>query len=139
MLSVTIAGASPELNAMTRTKWMRLGVSDPADILRWAGSQSTRRLDDFRHRVIRGREFVSFRMVPRYAIEIGTSDIIVVAHVKSGARQLLLAGIAALGHKIARRASAVFGAFNPRSEPVRAHNAQLYRLDTARLSSPFRG
>ena len=32
---------------MTRTKWMRLGVSDPADILRWAGAQNTRQLDDF--------------------------------------------------------------------------------------------
>jgi hypothetical protein len=123
---------------MTRTKWMRLGVSDPADILRWAGAQSTRRLDDFRHRVIRGREFVSFRMVPRYAIEIGTSDIIVVAHVRPRARQRLMASVAALGNKAARRASAAFGALRPRGEPV-VHNAQLYRLDTARLSSPFRG
>lgn len=124
---------------MTRTKWMRLGVSDPADILRWAGAQSTRRLDDFRHRVIRGREFVSFRMVPRYAIEIGTSDIIVVAHVKPGPRRLLMAGVTSLGRKAVRRVCAMFGALHPRSEPVRVHNAQLYRFEAPRLSSPFRG
>ena len=67
---------------MNRTKWMRLGVRDPADIMRWAAAQNTRHLDEFRYRVIHGREFVSFRMIPRYAIQIGTSDIFVVAHVK---------------------------------------------------------
>lgn len=43
---------------MTRTKWMRLMVRDPADILRWAGQQRARDLTDFRHRVIGGREIV---------------------------------------------------------------------------------
>lgn len=45
---------------------MRLAVKDPADVLRWAGAQDTCRPDEFRHRVIHGREFVSFRLVPRY-------------------------------------------------------------------------
>ncbi len=66
---------------MGRTKWMRLLVRDPADILRWAGSQRARHLSEFRYRVIGGRECVSFRMVPGYSIQIGTSDIVVVAHV----------------------------------------------------------
>jgi len=78
---------------------MRLGVRDPGDILRWAGEQNTRRLDDFRHRVIRGREFVSFRMVPRYAIEIGTADIVVVAHVQAGTGQRVIATCRALGRR----------------------------------------
>ncbi|HTQ35120.1 MAG TPA: hypothetical protein VMI30_13195 [Stellaceae bacterium] len=84
---------------MMRTKWMRLGVRDPADILRWAGEQNTRQLDDFRHRVIRGREFVSFRLVPRYRVELGTSDIIVVAHVRPTAGRLLRAAITVVARK----------------------------------------
>src|SRR5579872_5265836 len=64
---------------MTRTKWMRLMVREPADVLRWASQENARQLEDFRYRVIGGREFVSFRMVPRYAIQIGTSEIVVVA------------------------------------------------------------
>jgi hypothetical protein len=75
---------------MTRTKWMRLMVRDPADILRWAGQQRARHLTDFRHRVIGGREIVSFRMVPDYAIQIGTREIMVVAHVRPSARQLVV-------------------------------------------------
>lgn len=74
---------------MTRTKWMRLMVRDPADILRWAGQQRARHLGDFRHRVICGREIVSFRLVPGYRIEIGTHEIVVVAHVRPSARRLV--------------------------------------------------
>jgi len=118
---------------MTRTKWMRLAVRDPADILRWAGAQDTRRLDDFRHRVIGGREFVSFRMVPRYAIEIGTSDIIVVAHVKAGARQRLTAGTAALARRTARRAIA---ALRSRIAPALIPTAELYQFAAPQRSSP---
>jgi hypothetical protein len=122
---------------MTRTKWLRLGVRDPADILRWAGEQNTRQLDDFRYRMIHGREFVSFRMVPRYAIEIGTPDIIVVAHVHAGRLQRLAAATRAIGRRCLRRAVSVIEALNPRAalpRPVRT--AELYDLPIARASSP---
>ena len=121
---------------MMRTKWMRLAVRDPADILRWAGAQSTRQLDEFRYRVIRGREFVSFRMVPRYAIEIGTSDIVVVAHVKGTRRQRLTAAVSAVGRKAARRLSATIAALRPRAAPAPIHTAALYQFAAvARRSS----
>ena len=67
---------------MVRTKWMRLLVRDPADILRWAAAQQARHLSEFRYRVIGGREIVSFRLTPNYAIQIGTRDIVVIAHVR---------------------------------------------------------
>lgn len=73
---------------MTKTKWLRLLVRDPADILRWAGEQQARAFGQFRYRVINGREVVSFRMVPGYSIQIGTRDIVVVAHVQPSLRQL---------------------------------------------------
>lgn len=69
---------------------MRLLVRDPADILRWAGAQRARHLGDFRHRVIGGREVVSFRLVPDYAIQIGTREIVVVAHVLPSRRRRAL-------------------------------------------------
>jgi hypothetical protein len=123
----------PEWTAMTRTKWMRLGVRDPADILRWAGMQDARELDDFRYRVIRGREFVSFRMVPRYAIQIGTSDIIVVAHVKPSRRQRLLSGLSSLSQSAARRITAKIAAFKPASLlPIPVHTAELYQFALSR-------
>jgi hypothetical protein len=125
---------------MTRTKWMRLGVHDPADILRWAGTQNTRQLDEFRHRVIRGREFVSFRMVPRYAIEIGTQDIVVVAHVKAGRGQRLAIAISALCRRTARYASAAAASLRLRelsTPPV--PTAELYQFVAPRRSAPSRG
>ena len=67
---------------MPRTKWMRLIVRDLGDVMRWASRQQARHIDDFRYRVIGGRETVSFRLVPDYAIRIGTRDIVVVAHVR---------------------------------------------------------
>ncbi len=124
---------------MTRTKWMRLGVRDPADILRWAGAQNSRQLDAFRYRVIRGREFVSFRMMPRYAIEIGTRDIVVVAHVKHGVRRQAAAAIAALSRRVIRKICGTIRALRPRVEPVANPSAKLYRLPRARLSLPSRG
>ena len=125
---------------MNRTKWMRLGVTDPADIMRWAARQNTRHLDDFRYRVIRGREFVSFRMVPRYAIEIGTSDIVVVAHVKDSARQRLSAALAALARGAGRRASRALAALKmPTSTSAPPRTVELYHLAAQRLSSPSRG
>jgi len=132
-------GRMPERTAMTRTKWMRLGVRDPADILRWAAMQDARELDDFRYRVIRGREFVSFRMVPRYAIQIGTSDILVVAHVKPNRRQQLSSGLSAVCQRTARRILAAIAAFKPASLlPIPVHTAALYQFALSRESSPSR-
>ena len=121
---------------MMRTKWMRLGVRNPADILRWASAQDTRQLDDFRYRVIHGREFVSFRMIPRYRVQIGTSDIIVVAHVKLGARQRLIAAATALTRKTAARVSAALAAFRPRTMiPAPLQTAELFELPPLRVGS----
>jgi hypothetical protein len=114
---------------------MRLGVNDPADILRWAGTQNTRQLDEFRHRVIRGREFVSFRLVPRYRVEIGTCDIVVMAHVRASTRQRLAATIAALCRRTARRLAATIDALRPQIAPASLHTAELYALAPARVSS----
>jgi hypothetical protein len=121
---------------MTRTKWMRLGVRDPADILRWAGEQNARNLDEFRYRLIRGREFISFRMVPRYAIQIGTNDIIVVAHVYHTRRQRLAAAARLLYGRVTRRIRRMIGTFAPRSaEPAVGHTAELYQLPAPRRRS----
>ena len=122
---------------MMRTKWMRLGVRDPADILRWASAQNTRQLDDFRYRVIHGREFVSFRMVPRYRIQIGTGDIIVVAHVKPTRRQRLTAALAKFGLAATRRVADMIGALGRRSTaPAPVTTAALYQFAPLRVSSP---
>jgi hypothetical protein len=67
---------------MNRTKWMRLSVHDLGDVIRWAGAQNARDIGEFRYRVVNGREIVSFRLVPRYAIDIGAREIIVVAYVR---------------------------------------------------------
>jgi hypothetical protein len=67
---------------MNRTKWMRLSVRDLGDVLRWAGAQNARDIGEFRYRVVNGREIVSFRLEPRYAIDVGAREIIVVAHVR---------------------------------------------------------
>ena len=120
---------------MTRTKWLRLAVKDPADVLRWAGMQNTRRLDDFRHRVIHGREFVSFRLVPRYRVEIGTSDIVVMAHVTASARQRMAAAVAGLRRKAAAagRIADAMAALRPRVAPP--HSAEVYAFAAATLPS----
>ena len=132
-------GGMPERTAMTRTKWMRLGVRDPADILRWAAMQDARELDDFRYRVIRGREFVSFRMIPRYAIQIGTSDIVVVAHVKPNRRQRLLSRLSVICQRAARRMSAAIAAFRPASIlPIPVHTAELYQFALSRETATRR-
>lgn len=124
---------------MMRTKWMRLGVRDPADILRWAGTQSTRQLDDFRHRVIRGREYVSFRMVPRYRVEIGTSEIVVVAHVAPNARQRIAAAVSGVARKTVRRVSMTVASLRSRRIlPAPAHSAELYDFAPPRRSSSAR-
>ena len=107
---------------MTRTKWMRLMVRDPADILRWAGQQRVRHLADFRHRVIGGREVVSFRLVPNYRIEIGTHEIMVVAHVRPATRQLVINRMrlaASRGASLMRSAYAGAASVAMWSRPVR--------------------
>jgi hypothetical protein len=122
---------------MMRTKWMRLGVRDPADILRWASAQDTRQLDDFRYRVIHGREFVSFRMVPRYRVQIGTNDIIVVAHVKPNRRQLFIAAAAVLAQKIVAQVRAAIAATRPHA-PVPLQTAELFEFAPLRVRSSAR-
>jgi len=67
---------------MNRTKWMRLAVRDLGDVIRWAGAQNAREIGEFRYRVVNGREIVSFRLVPRYAIDIGAREIIVLAYAR---------------------------------------------------------
>jgi len=124
---------------MTRTKWMRLGVRDAGDILRWAGEQNTRQLDEFRHRVIHGREFVSFRMVPRYAIQIGTGEIVVVAHVQPGRMQRMLAGCRAACRRALRLASGTLAVLKPRTAVPAPHTAELYDFAAPRRVSPSRG
>jgi hypothetical protein len=68
--------------AMNRTKWMRLAVRDLGDVIRWAGAQNAREIGELRYRVVNGREMVSFRLVPRYAIDIGAREIIVLAYAR---------------------------------------------------------
>src|ERR1700682_4300682 len=70
------------IGAMNRTKWMRLAVRDLGDVIRWAGAQNGREIGEFRYRVVNGREIVSFRLVPRYAIDIGAREIIVLAYAR---------------------------------------------------------
>lgn len=111
-----------------RTKWMRLGVGELADVLRWAGAQDARRLDGFRHRVIHGREFVSFRLVPRYRVEIGSRDIIVVAHVQASARQKVGATLARVWRWSLHRIAAALATLKPPPAPAPAHRVVLYRL-----------
>ena len=86
---------------MGRTKWVRLKVRDPGEIIRWASRQNARRLDDFRHRVINGQESVSFRLFPAYPIRIGTRDIVVVCHLRRGLWAELLARCRGLFRSIA--------------------------------------
>lgn len=122
---------------MSKTKWLRLGVRDPADILRWAGAQNVHRLDAFRHRRIHGREYVSFRMLPRYAIEIGTSDIIVVAHVRPGSGQRLALAAHALCRWCLCRAANAAAALKPRTVfPASARMGELYRFEPRRAGAP---
>jgi hypothetical protein len=88
---------------MNRTKWMRLKVRNLSEVVRWAGDQNARHIDNFRYRVINGRESVSFRMVPNYAIQVGTSDIVVVCQVRAGAGRLLAERTAAIARLALRR------------------------------------
>lgn len=93
---------------MTRTKWMRLVVHDSADVLRWASQESARQLDEFRYRVIGGREFVSFRMIPRYSIDIGTREIVVVACARGSARHRFILALRKTCRRLGRGVAAAF-------------------------------
>jgi hypothetical protein len=94
-------------------------------------------LDDFRYRVIHGREFVSFRMVPRYRVQIGTSDIIVVAHVKPGLRRRLVAAATVLMQQAAARVSAAIAAVRPRAViATPPETAELFEFAPLRVGSP---
>src|SRR5438105_10363400 len=73
---------SAAAGVVNRTKWMRLSVRDLGDVIRWAGAQNAREISEFRYRVVNGREMVSFRLVPRYAIDIGAREIIVLAYAR---------------------------------------------------------
>lgn len=123
---------------MTRTKWMRLVVRDPADVMRWASQQNARQLDEFRYRVIAGREYVSFRMVPRYSIQIGTSEIVVVAHASGCALHRAVAGLRTIGRRMLRKTAAMTARLVTARAAIPVHTAELYRLPTARLSLPSR-
>lgn len=126
---------------MTRTKWMRLVVRDSADVLRWASQEDARQLDEFRYRVIGGREFVSFRMVPRYSIDIGTHEIVVVACARGSRPRRLALALRKTSRRFGRGVSAAFAwlvaprSSNLSSAPVRS--AELHHLPL-RAGAPSR-
>lgn len=88
---------------MNRTKWMRLSVRDLGDIIRWAGAQNAREIGEFRYRMINGREIVSFRLVPRYEIDIGAREIIVVAYARARGFRAQLVNLRRIVSATARR------------------------------------
>jgi len=126
---------------MTRTKWMRLVVHDSADVLRWASQESARQLDDFRYRLIGGREFVSFRMVPRYAIDIGTREIVVVACARGTAARRLTLGLRRACRRLGRSAQGAFAWLtaprSPHLAPEAARIGEVHHLPL-RAGSPSR-
>jgi hypothetical protein len=91
---------------MNRTKWMRLKVRNLSEVVRWAGDQNARHIDNFRYRVLHGRESVSFRMIPNYAIEVGTTEIVVVCQVRVSAARLLVERMVVKGRRMLRRLKA---------------------------------
>jgi hypothetical protein len=125
---------------MTRTKWMRLVVRDPADVLRWASGENARQLDEFRYRLIGGREYISFRMVPRYSIDIGTREIIVVACARGGAAQRMKrAAQTPLRWFAGGMQAAIAWLFEGRSKTAAAvpiRTAQLHHLPNRLVGSP---
>jgi hypothetical protein len=126
---------------MTRTKWMRLVVRDSADVLRWASQESARQLDDFRYRVIGGREFVSFRMVPRYAIDIGTREIVVVACARGSAPRRFALALRKVSRGLGRRMAAAFAWLvaprSPKPAAAAVRTGDVYHLPL-RAGSPSR-
>src|SRR5207237_8969610 len=94
---------------MNRTKWMRLSVRDLGDVIRWAGAQNAREISEFRYRVVNGREMVSFRLVPRYAIDIGAREIIVLAYARVIGWRSRLRDLRRIGRAAVQRARRKLG------------------------------
>src|SRR3984893_17300660 len=97
------------IGAMNRTRWMRLAVRDLGDVIRWAGAQNAREIGDFRYRVVHGREIVSFRLVPRYAIDIGAREIIVLAYARVIGRRAWMRDLRRIAGAAMRRARQKLG------------------------------
>jgi hypothetical protein len=117
---------------MNRTKWVRLIVRDLGDVVRWANSQQARHIGEFRYRLINGRESVSFRLYPDYAIQIGTRDIVVVCHVNTHRwrrmawrllREVVNAGAATARRVLPGPTPAIAGEVAMHSAEVRAFSA----------------
>jgi len=128
------------IGAMNRTKWMRLAVRDLGDVIRWAGAQNAREIGEFRYRVVNGREMVSFRLVPRYAIDIGAREIIVLAYARVigwRARLRDLRRIAGAAVQRARRKLGIAPMTPPASASLPPHRlARLRPLSAASRRSP---
>jgi len=103
---------------MQRTKWMRLAMRDLGDVIRWAGAQQAREIGEFRYRVINGREIVSFRLVPNYAIQIGARDIVVVAHVRASGWRARLRELQRIGRVLLHRIRQTIGASSALPRPA---------------------
>jgi len=124
---------------MNRTKWMRLSVRDLGDVIRWAGAQNARDIGEFRYRLVNGREIVSFRLVPRYAIDIGAREIIVVAYVRAlgwRARVRDLWRIAATATRRLRHRLGIAGTLPYPAASLPAH--RLVRLQPLRTATSSR-
>ena len=124
--------------AKSRQLRLRLRVRDPADILRWAHEQNIRQLDNLRYRTIHGRDFVSFRMVPRYAIQVGTEDIVVIAFIVLKRRQLASLAAAHLGRRCRNLAIGGTAALRPRPLAAPVDTAQV-TAERSALSSRSHG
>ena len=123
------------IGATNRTKWMRLAVRDLGDVIRWAGAQNAREIGDFRYRVVNGREIVSFRLVPRYAIDIGAREIIVLAYARAIGRRAWMRDLRRIAGAAMRRARQKLGGAAAAPSPaasVPAHRiAELRPLSAA--------
>ena len=126
---------------MNRIKWMRLSVRDLGDVIRWAGAQNAREIGEFRYRVVNGREIVSFRFVPRYAIDIGTREIVVVACARGTARRRLIVATKRVCRRLGRGFAGAFAWLTaprpPRLTDAPARGGELHRLPL-RAGSPSR-
>jgi hypothetical protein len=78
---------------------------------------------------------VSFRLVPRYRVEIGTADIVVMAHVTATIRQRVIGAIGGLLRVTARRIVGAAAVLRPRMMPP-PRTAEPYAFAGAPLSSP---
>jgi hypothetical protein len=130
---------------MNRTKWMRLSVRNLGDIIRWAGAQNAREIGEFRYRVVNGREIVSFRLVPRYAIDVGAREIIVVAYARMLGWRARLRVLGRIAGTAARRLEQAVGVAPAVPSPAAASPAhRLARLQplaaaTHPRASPLQG